>query len=434
MSAIAERALVRMLTDNQSLVVLSRDGIETDILPTEEIREVVQWALDYRSEGGRAPTRAALKDRFEDVLNDNEIDLDEEVEETLEWVLTKLHSSFAHRTTNRWTRELATDIAEAPDEDKVDVLAAKAAELASIVQMLAPRRSQIDMRRGGKSLLEDYHRVVASGGLPEGLLFGLPEIDNYTRGIHDGELAMVAAPSKMGKSFVLDFTAVEEWQRGRIAALFTLENSIPMTMQRMACKALNISLSGLAHGTLDDEDVAKVEWWVNDVLVKSEVPLHIFNPPPSMRTPQAMVQQARAVGADSIILDQLTFMEAVARPGGRSRESQSEEVGRILHDLKALISTGRWQIPCLTAHQMNREGTELAEKTGKLVMTKMANSSETERTIDWGFGLYASHDQRVTNRMEWQTMAARRAEEYINFELNWHIDVGRWSVRRQIAA
>jgi len=122
-------------------------------------------------------------------------------------------------------------------------------------------------------------------------------------------------------------------------------------------------------------------------------------------------------------------MEAVK---GRSRERQDESVGRMLHDTKTLISTGRNQMPCLMAHQLNRDGIEIAEKTGRVSANKGANSSETERTVDWQFGMFASAEQRAIHLMELQTLATRRAADMRNFELQWLIDTGNISVHQEI--
>jgi replicative DNA helicase len=425
MSLQAEQTLIKLLVDTDSITILAREGLHPELLPTPELREVMSWALAYRTESGKAPTVAALTDRFsEDFFRDAEIEWDEDepVEESIEWAMTKLHSDYVRKQGQIFSRELATAISEASDEERVDALAVKAAELAAIVQTVAPRRGMADVREAGARMLEEYRITAERGGAPHGLLFGMDQIDEYTGGIRDGELAMVAAPTKVGKSFVLDFTAVTEWENERVTALFTLENSIEMTMRRLACRALHVSLDGLEKGSLDAEDTEKVEWWVHDVLTASEVPLHIINPPPSMRTPQAMMQQAISLSADSLIVDQLTFMEAV-RPS--SREGQPERVGRIMHDMKALISTGRHQIPCLMAHQVKRDGKSASDKTGKLQAEDMANSSEVERTVDWLFGLYQSHDQKMVHRLEWQTLAARRASTTRHFECLWELDNGR---------
>jgi replicative DNA helicase len=778
MTALAESTLIRLLSDTESLTYLTIDRMEPEVIPTEAFREVIDWSLRYLGESGRAPTVVALHDRFtEDFFNDREIDLTDIPEETIEWATTKLRSTFVFKNSAVFSRELATSVADAPDEERVDILAEKAAELAALVQLVTPRRSRVDLRQGAEQLWEGYLKTKASGGAPEGLLFGLPEFDAYTHGIHDSELALVPAPPKTGKaqpldglvmtptgprrmgdlhvgdsvvgsnglptrivavhpqgaipiyrvdvtdhtslevsgghlwmvqsnddrqagysgrvrttmeirdlligghgrktylpvsapvefeplgtlpldpyllglllgngsltkevgftagdheqiealesvcppgisltlranplerclkgrgsgslnpvtaalrdlglmglrsiqkfipevylrasiedrwallqglmdtdggvektrstystssfrlaqdvqqlveslggtagrqeklhptysykaeilvgqpstiltvrpalnlgcpfrlprkvaawertrpakhcppvrkieaveyvgvkeaqcitvaatdslyladhclvthnSWILDFIAQKEWCRDRVVSLFTLENSIEMTQMRLGCLALGISVEELMTGTLDDDDQEKLRQWVFDVLAKSDVPLHIFNPPPSMRTPQAIVQQANAVGTESLIIDQLTFMEAVK---GRSRERQDEEIGRMMHDLKSLISTGRHQMPCVLAHQINRDGTKRAASTGKLDMGDLANSSETERTSDWVFGLNATPDQVVTNRMELQTLACRRVKPK-HYELFWYIDVGRILVKREI--
>lgn len=777
MSIAAERALVGLLTDSDSLTYLAREGIETQILPTEEVRPVVEWALQYRTDGGKAPTRAVLADRFEHELEVAGIDLADQVEETIEWALDKLRTSHVQAGSHAFARDLSTSITDADDEDKIDVLAEKAAELAALVQAVSPRRGRIDIRNSGAGLWEQYQAVQARGGAPEGMMLGFPEVDDYTGGIWAGELAMVIAPQKVGKaqpldglvltptgyrmmgdltvgdlvigsdgrptrivgvhpqgempiyrvevsdrtfvevcgdhlwyvmtsdqknfnrpgtvlstiqirerllsgdrrgsgrmcipvvdpvqfesmgdlpldpyalglllgdggfrggvpifttfdpelveslapllpsgvsmvplregayslssggtrsrrnplteilsdlglyghkssekyipeiylrasvndrlallqglmdtdggmektkanlttssprladdvqhlveslggtaarrtklptyrhhgelrtglpattlririalslgcpfrlkrkvdawsisrpskncppvrkidsveyvgikpaqcitveaadhlyladhclvthnSFALDYGAKTSWENERIGCLFTLENSIDMTVQRLGCMVLHIPLDDLMHGMLDPEDADKLRWWCNDVLPKSDVPLHIFNPPPSMRTPQAMVQQARAVGCEDLFLDQLTFMEAIK---ATSREGQPERVGRMLHDTKALISTGRHPMSCLMAHQLSREGIEQAEKTGRVSANKGANTSEVERTVDWLFGLNWSEMQRIAGRMGLQTLAARRAKELKDFELLWAVNTGHFKV------
>src|SRR5690606_32069603 len=104
-------------------------------------------------------------------------------------------------------------------------------------------------------------------------------------------------------------------------------------------------------------------------------PFWILQPEMGQRTIQHMVRRAETLG-DAVIIDQLTFVEP--NPG-TERLSRTEQVGRILHMFKALIS-GR--MPGLLAHQINREGQKAAEKLGRLEMYHLAESAEVERTAD----------------------------------------------------
>jgi hypothetical protein len=119
-----------------------------------------------------------------------------------------------------------------------------------------------------------------------------------------------------------------------------------------------------------------------------------------------MVREARMRGADSIAIDQLTFVE----PGSTKNRQGWEIIGDIMHDLKTGISTGRDKLPCLLAHQINREGVKAAEKTGHLEMHMLAGSSEVERTADWVFGLYRNSEDRIAEIAKFQVLASRRED------------------------
>lgn len=426
MSIRAEHVLIRLLIDLPSLAYLAAEGLNTELLPTAELHDVLNYALAYYTQSGRAPTDDVLRERFGDRLNDNDIDIDDPPNETVEWAIVELTSSFIKRRTKNFATDLGAAIMEATPEEQPDVLAQKLAELSDINQAVTPRRTQVDLRESGDAILREYQQAAETDGEPRGLRFGLEQIDRYTHGIHPGELAVLAAPTKTGKSWLAAWIAYCEWKAGRRAGLFTLENSIEMTRLRIGCIALHLPIDQLMRGTLPPEDLATLESWVNDELVKSETPLRIFHPSPAMRTAQAIMQQATAVGCESLLIDQLTFMEVTRNPYQRT-EKQTEEVGRIMHDLKSLISTGRHPIPCLLVHQINREGTRRVQASGRLDMSDLANSSEVERTADWVFGLYATRVEHVVSRMALQTLASRRVKPK-DFDLIWRIDVGRISV------
>jgi len=146
-----------------------------------------------------------------------------------------------------------------------------------------------------------------------------------------------------------------------------------------------------------------------------------------MRSFPQMIAQARVLEAQSVMIDQLTFVELP----GDVRQSHTRRIGDALHHLKALISTGRSPIPVLLAHQINREGTHHAEKAGELRMEHLAESAEVERTVDIALGLWASRDDQITLRARLQTLASRRTSVK-NWELNWSIPAGSISVHREV--
>lgn len=429
MSIHAERALIGLLTDDDSLQVLLREGLMLDILPTEDLRPVVKWAQDYYASSSQAPSITALLDRWGEVLADNEIDPEVVVDESVEWAIDQLKASYVRTTAQRFSRNLVSDMKAAAPEDRIKVLAEASAELGAVVADLTPATTRVDMRSRGDRILNRYHQRAAREDRFEGLGFGLPEIDAHYGGIRPGEVCTVLAPAKHGKSFFLDNMAYRHWEAGNPTALFTLENSIEMTELRIASLATHIPLLGLDRGELDERDLDTLTEWINDVLHKSDAPLFILQPPEGQRTPQALVQQTIALECEAMLVDQLSFVEAV-HPNKRD-QPKAYEVADKMRMFRTGISTARRPISMALAHQIRREGIKEAEATGRLHMTGAADSSEVERASDIVVGLFASEDQMRQGVMTFQGLAFRRGP-LRSYDLHWQIGNGLIEVRGEL--
>jgi hypothetical protein len=47
MTALGQRTLIQHLTDVDSLDTIAREGLDIECVPTEDLRSVVVWALNY---------------------------------------------------------------------------------------------------------------------------------------------------------------------------------------------------------------------------------------------------------------------------------------------------------------------------------------------------------------------------------------------------
>lgn len=426
MSALGEKTLMMLLTDTDSVEFIVRDGLNVAVIPTIDLRPVVEWTMAYYRGTGTAPTPDILNEHYADLLADNSIDPAGDVDETIEWAVQDLKGSFVRNQAGIFAREMLSEITEAQNDERVDVISRASTTLSALAMSVQSASTQVDMRESGDRILADYEVAVQTQGQVLGMAFGIPEVDAYTRGIQEGELAIAAGGPKTGKSFFLDWVAYQEWLRGRVPALFTLENSIKMTEMRIACMATHIDSMALMDGTLDEEDYKTLVAWVNDVLKVSDTPMLIFTPDDALRTPQALVQIARAYDADSMVIDQLSFLDNAKANKAKERR---HDIYDITKDLRVMISTGRKPLPALLAHQINREGIKKAEQSGRLAMYHMAESADVERICDWAFGFYASDDDRIANEMHLQTLAVRRAPAR-DFRLSWQPQIGLINVMR----
>lgn len=424
MSTRAEDTLYASLTDVDALELLAKDGLPEECIPTEEMRQVVAWAVDRFFESGRlkAPSRAALLSSWADVIEGAGVELIPENEEldNIEWALDDLRSTYANYRFQTWMRTSAQDMANAVSTERLDVLTSSANELHELVISLQSKVNQAEGITGFRTSLDNYHQLEREGHQTMGMTFGLPDIDQHTFGVHPGELAIVLGPQKMGKSYFASMVGLGEWTRERRTVLFTLENSVEMTYDRMVCQQLGLDSRRYQRGLCSADEIERVQDWINDNGDALRERVHVIMPPMGARTIGTMVRQGQMLGAESLIIDQLTFVD---HPDP-ARKSRQEILRDILHELKSMISTGRHRMACLMPHQLNRAGIQQAEKdNGKLSANMGADASEVERSADWLFGLYQSIDQRAMEQATIQILAARR-EDLKAWDLVWRPSSG----------
>jgi replicative DNA helicase len=420
------------LLDVDSLEELARDGLPEDMIPTEHFRPIVRWAVEYWHRSGRtkAPSLSALRTEqdWAHTLDDHELPLgDQEPEDSIEWAISDLRSSYAHLEAQRLLKQAATALAEAEIGDIPSVVDEFADEVVSLSIKMTPRDQMSDVRASGASeRLLAYEERAESQQTLYGLRFGFDAVDNHTFGIHEGELAIVSAGPKVGKSYVAALSALAEWEAGQVPALYTLENSVDMTIDRIACYKCGVDPIDWQHGTCSPDEVEKVRFWISE-LQKKDHPLYVLQPDLGKRSFASMVRQAQILDADSVLIDQLTFVELDGDP----RQPKHERIGISLHMLKGMISTGRKNISALLTHQINRDGVRYAMKNGHHTLLDLAESAECERTADWIFSIYRSGEHQRTNAALLQVLAARRAPIKW-WEMDWDLKVGNIDVRSEM--
>ena len=432
MASHFEKVLVQHLTVPESLKEIVDRDLPEDILPTPDLCLVIRFAVDYWHTVGSdlvAPPMEVLLTHFANLMAEHAIDLSIEPEGTLEWALDVAHGNYIDRAWQPWVREFAMKIA-APETDvlmKPGLLGEAIEQLMAIQARFVRRSEQIELREIVEKLQADYF-VRASNSADtaiRGAILGLGPIDEFIGGCRDGELIMAAGPPKSGKSFLLAHAAFESWRNGASPVLYTLENSVEMTLYRIACMKLAIDSRRWELGLCTEEELARLTMWVESVK-NAPTPFHIIQPDPQHRTVEHLIRRARSLG-DAVFIDQLTFVSATP---GTERKPRHEQIGIMLHELKELISSGR-RMPCVMAHQINREGVKAAEKTGHLEMYHLAESAEIERTADLVLGLWQSAALRDVGRAWLQTLAFRR-RELRHWEIIWRPFIGQIQPRNEI--
>lgn len=408
----ASDTLPSHLLDVESLDVLAEENFGTDsalvVIPNEAARALTKWCVGYYFDSGRrqAPTREALQERWGDVIEAEEIDLGDGTQnDTIEYLIAQLRIQHQRVEAQKLVRATGMATAQADDDELGDAVKQAARQWYELQRSTESRRKSQDGPQGIEDALTRYLGRKNSGLAVHGLSFGLAPIDEHLHGIHPGEVCTIAAETGVGKSWMAVMTLFHEFDQGRRCVLFTLENDLPMTFDRVISMGAHVDYERWQESTLTGPEVERFDK-LYDKVMSSDKHFRVEMPPRGERNVAAMVRKALALGADSIIIDQLTFIEAVGK-----HSKKSDDIYEIMHDLKEMVSEGAEKIPVLLLHQINRDGAQHSRKTGVYLPEHMSYGSEVERTTDFLFAIYQSEFDRRCTEAQFQLIKSRRTKK-----------------------
>lgn len=418
MTTRSEEVLFSSLTEVDALERVARAGLDLHCIPTTVMRPVVQWAVDYyfQTSQTQAPTRDALFETWGQLFIDAEIEIVEsDVQlDDIHWAIGALKAQYIAYQFQKFQTDAAMKMAEASAPEQQRTLELVTQDLVQLMMSVRDRTHEVEGIDGFTQSLADYRNRAATALESRGMTFGIETIDAYTFGVHEGELGVLVAPPKTGKSVAMAFILLNELDRQRYATYYTLENSVKMTYDRLVCMLLGVDHKRYMKGRCEPEEVDRVQTFLYERGEELRNYIRVISPQRGQRNVQWMVRHAQTLRTQSLLIDQLTFME----PSHRSLRGH-EAIKDIMHDLKEGVSMGDEPMSTLLAHQINRDGVKAAKASGFLALETLAEGSEVERTADWVFGLYASKDERTAQMIKWQTLAGRRADELKTWRMAW---------------
>ncbi|MFE4863220.1 hypothetical protein, partial [Streptomyces sp. NPDC056670] len=126
MSTHAEATLYASLTDVDALEQLADTGLAPECIPTQGMRDVVAYAVEYFHRSGRtkAPSRELLIEQWGKRLEQCQVVLvDDDVQVDEIWAAVEyLRSQYVLAESQRIQRDIAVDIAQAETHERVEAV------------------------------------------------------------------------------------------------------------------------------------------------------------------------------------------------------------------------------------------------------------------------------------------------------------------------
>lgn len=284
-----------------------------------------------------------------------------------------------------------------------DFLVAKLTELSRVgTESEAPEG---DMRAEGADLLTQYQerkKAAESGG--QGVLTGIPTLDEASGGMQRGDLTLIAAFAGAGKSAMCVQIA---WhaavQQHKNVYFGTSETGRADIINRVLARHSRLPKfhcpQGLDHkkirrGTLDSGEEKILADVIEDLHYGDYGALHIAQVPRGSTVTDLenrMLLKHQDIGLDLALMDYLALLKPVAR-----RQTQREEASDTLKESKVLAPSfgGGHGIPLVSPWQINRSGYEAAKTTQSYDLLALADASEAEKSADLIVSLF--HDAKLS--------------------------------------
>jgi len=209
-----------------------------------------------------------------------------------------------------------------------------------------------------KDGLSTPHQILAEydGGISafldpskriKGISSGFTKFDEYTGGMHGGELIILAARPSMGKTaLALNMAQHVALKLKQTVAIFSLEMSKESLLTRMLCAAARVDSQKFRAGYLSQDERGKLNRALHELV---EAPLYIDDTPGvHLMDLHAKLRRLKAErDVKLVIVDYLQLMT------GRGRfENRNQEVSALSRGMKLLAK--ELNVPMLVLSQLSR--------------------------------------------------------------------------------
>jgi len=386
-----ERKILSCLTDSAEMTRVWEMGLRPEVFEEPINQAVFVFIIEYwyTEQMQMVPTREILEYEFPGIT------LQDTVEESITYLVEVLQRRYA---TNK-LQEMIRDAASTTVEDPQGTLKGLFSNAYSAAENIVPRFARSNMATSVEQRRLRYVNRQENQG--SGVTLGFPVLDHHTNGLRPGELCAVGAFSKVGKTMFLANAAIQARKQGATPLFITLEMSKEEIEDRLDAIYSEVSYNRLTHGELTTQEVFRLRAAQEEFSQLGD--LYIERPMEGERTVPHIVSRTRQLGADYLIIDQLSFMD----PTGQHRELTSKHAEIVATLKKEIARDSAGQIPCLLAVQLNRASLNQAEGVG---LQNFANTSVIEQTVDLAIGLSRSRDERANHLMRLDILGARRSE------------------------
>jgi replicative DNA helicase len=374
------------LAIQDSLEYILREGISNELLLAPRTKAVFQFVQHHFSDTGKMPSLKVLKTEFPQATFD-------EPETTIQYIIDKLRERYQRNKVEKVIIEVAKVAQKQPGE----AMKILRDEVFEIERNSLSSRSVV--RPGDHVLfIRDLQEKVMAGHF-SGVTVGFKEIDSFTGGLKDGNLAYILARPKRQKTFFWLEAFIGQAKEGKNPIAFTLENTLDEIQLRISCKLSGFPWDQAQKGNFAKKDYELLNSAWSD-FSKHEWTLEMPNL--DERTIPALMIKADKADAGSVLISQFKYLKGLKD----WYPTETAEHAEIAVDLKRAAIRPGYERPFYVEAQFNRGGDSM-EELEDFNASKVGLTDMIPQAADTLYGLFQNKDQRANNTVEFGILEAR---------------------------
>jgi replicative DNA helicase len=193
-----------------------------------------------------------------------------------------------------------------------------------------------------------------------GILYGLPQIDAWTRGMHRGELIIIAGRPSVGKSSL----AVQISARVSLSAkvvFYSLEMKSSQIVRKAACSLTGLTPDVLMWDEETHDQIKRMNLYISDNFIQTVNAVY-----------ESALKFKESVGLDLMVIDYLQLLRTEGK-----YQTREQELSEITRQMKLMAR--ELDVPVVALSQLSRDS---EKRGGRPKLSDLRGSGSIEQDAD----------------------------------------------------